>query len=98
VVGREDYSWTNFIEYPVASITPGSTHHLKISTKGNALLVDLDNVQVISVNDATNNLKHAFLAGCFGVRRFGPSMSASPFLIRGGIREGSDIFACNGFS
>jgi len=81
VVGREDNSWTNFIAYPVANVTPGSTHHLKVTTKGNALLVDLDNVQVISVNDATNNLKPAFLAGSFGVRRFGPSMSVSNITI-----------------
>src|SRR5580704_14510863 len=81
VVGREDNSWTNFIEYPVANVTPGSTHHLKVTTKGNALLVDLDNVQIISVNDATNNLKPAFLAGSFGVRRFGPSMSVSNITI-----------------
>lgn len=81
VVGREDYSWTNFIGYPVASITPGSSHHLKVATEGNALLVYLDNVQIISVNDATNNLKPAFLAGCFGLRRFGPSMSASNITI-----------------
>jgi hypothetical protein len=81
VVGREDNSWTNFIEYPAATVTPGSTHHLKVTTKGNALLVYLDNVQVISVNDATNNLKPAFLAGSFGVRRFGPSMSASNITI-----------------
>jgi hypothetical protein len=63
VVGREDNSWTNFIEYPAANLTPGSTYHLKVTTKGNALLVDLDNVQIISVNDATNNFKPAFLAG-----------------------------------
>ena len=80
-IGREDNSWTNFIEYPVASITPGSTHHLKVATQGNALLVYLDNVQIISINDATNNLKPAFLAGAFGVRRFGPSMSASNITI-----------------
>jgi hypothetical protein len=80
-IGREDYSWTNFIEYPVATITPGSTHHLKVATQGNALLVYLDNVQVISINDATNNLKPAFLAGAFGLRRFGPSMSASNITI-----------------
>jgi hypothetical protein len=80
-IGREDYSWTNFIEYPVATITPGSTHHLKVATKGNALLVYLDNVQIISINDATNNLKPAFLAGAFGLRRFGPSMSASNITI-----------------
>jgi hypothetical protein len=81
VVGREDYSWTNFIQYPVANVTPGSTHHLKVTTKGNALLVDLDNAQVISINDATNNLKPAFLAGALGVRRFGPSMSVSNITI-----------------
>ena len=81
VIGREDNSWTNFIEYPVANVTPGSAHHLKVTTKGNSLLVDLDNVQVISVNDATNNLKPAFLAGSFGVRRFGPSMSVSNITI-----------------
>jgi PA14 domain len=81
VVGREDYSWTNFIQYPVASVTPGSTHHLKVTTRGNAILVDLDNVHVISVNDATNNLKPAFLAGSFGVRRFGPSLSVSNITI-----------------
>ena len=81
VVGREDNSWTNFIAYPVAGVTPGSTHHLKVTTQGNALLVDLDSAQVISVNDATNNLKTAFLAGAFGVRRFGPSMSVSNIVI-----------------
>src|SRR5258707_3661669 len=81
VVGREDNSWTNFIEYPVANVTPGSTHHLKVTTKGNALLVYLDNVQILSINDATNNLKPAFLAGSFGVRRFGPSISVSNITI-----------------
>jgi hypothetical protein len=81
-IGREDNSWTNFIEYPVTTITPGSTHHLKVATQGNALLVYLDNVQVISINDATNNLKPAFLAGAFGLRRFGPSMSASNITIK----------------
>ncbi|HYZ72600.1 MAG TPA: hypothetical protein VE641_05940, partial [Chthoniobacterales bacterium] len=81
-IGREDNSWTNFIEYPVATITPGSTHHLKVTTKGNALLVYLDHVQIISINDATNNLKPAFLAGAFGLRRFGPSMSASNITIQ----------------
>jgi hypothetical protein len=81
VVGRENNSWTNFIEYPAASVTPGSTHHLKVTTQGNALLVYLDNVQVISVNDATNNLDPVFLAGAFGLRRFGPSMSASNITI-----------------
>jgi len=80
-VGRENYSWTNFIEYPVASITPGSTHHLKVATQGNALLVYLDYVQVLSINDATNNLSPVFLAGAFGLRRFGPSMSASNITI-----------------
>jgi hypothetical protein len=81
VVGRENNSWTNFIEYPAASVTPGSTHHLKVTTQGNALLVYLDNAQVISVNDATNNLDPVFLAGAFGLRRFGPSMSASNITI-----------------
>jgi hypothetical protein len=80
-IGREDNSWTNFIEYPAPSVTPGSTHHLKVTTQGNALLVYLDNVQIISINDATNNLKPAFLAGAFGLRRFGPSMSASNITI-----------------
>ena len=38
-------------------------------------------MQVLSVNDATNNLKPAFLAGALGVRRFGPSMSVSNITI-----------------
>jgi len=80
-IGREDNSWTNFIEYPAAGVTPGSTHHLKVTTRGNALLVYLDNAQIIGINDATNNLKPAFLAGAFGLRRFGPSMSASNITI-----------------
>ncbi|OLL28552.1 carbohydrate-binding protein [Burkholderia sp. SRS-W-2-2016] len=77
VVGRQNNNWTNFIQYPVASVVGGSTHHLKVTTSGNAILVDLDGTRVISVNDATNALPAAFQKGSFGLRRFGVGASFS---------------------
>jgi hypothetical protein len=47
---------------------------------------------VISVNDATNNLKPAFLTGYFGVRRFGPSMSVSNITINTFPKVASPIY------
>ncbi|NML35047.1 carbohydrate-binding protein [Paraburkholderia sp. G-4-1-8] len=81
VVGRQNNNWTNFIQYPVASVVGGSTHHLKVTTSGNAILVDLDGQRVISVNDATNALPATFQKGSFGLRRFGVGASFSNITI-----------------
>ena len=77
MVGRENNNWTNFIQYPVSTIVGGSTHHLKVTTSGKAILVDLDGQRVVSANDATNALPAAFQSGSFGVRRFGVGASFS---------------------
>lgn len=76
-VGREDNNWTNFIAYPESTIVGGSTHHLKVTTSGTAITVDLDGQRVISVNDATNALPAKFQTGSFGLRRFGVGASFS---------------------
>ena len=81
VVGRQNNNWTNFIQYPVSTIVGGSTHHLKVTTSGTAILVDLDGQRVVSVNDATNALPAAFQSGSFGVRRFGVGASFSNITI-----------------
>ncbi|WP_240766433.1 PA14 domain-containing protein [Paraburkholderia flava] len=82
VVGRENNNWTNFIAYPVASAVGGSTHHLKVTTSGTAITVDLDGQRAISVNDATNALPAAFASGSFGVRRFGVGATFSNITIK----------------
>ena len=82
VVGRENNNWTQFIQYPNSAITGGSTHHLKVTTSGTAITVDLDQQRVISANDATNALPAAFANGSFGVRRFGVGATFSNVTIK----------------
>lgn len=82
VVGRENNNWTQFIQYPNSSITGGSTHHLKVTTSGTAITVDLDQKRVISANDATNALPAAFANGSFGVRRFGVGATFSNITVK----------------
>ncbi|SMG56215.1 PA14 domain-containing protein [Paraburkholderia susongensis] len=81
VVGRQNNSWTNFIQYPVASVVGGSTHHLKVTTSGTAITVDLDGQRIVSVNDATNALPTVFQSGSFGLRRFGVGATFSNITI-----------------
>ncbi|WP_323123300.1 PA14 domain-containing protein [Burkholderia alba] len=76
-VGREQNNWTDFVDYPAASVVPGSTHHLKVVTRNNAIDVYLDGSQVVSVNDATSGLSSALRSGAFGLRRFGASVAFS---------------------
>ncbi|MFL9868792.1 PA14 domain-containing protein [Paraburkholderia fungorum] len=80
-VGRENNNWTSFIAYPMSTIVGGSTHHLKVTTSGTAITVDLDQQRVISVNDATNALPTAFQSGSFGLRRFGVGATFSNITI-----------------
>ncbi|WP_240655877.1 PA14 domain-containing protein [Paraburkholderia phosphatilytica] len=82
VVGRENNNWTQFIQYPISTIVGGSTHHLKVTTSGTAITVDLDNQRVVSANDATNALPAAFSKGSFGVRRFGVGATFSNITIK----------------
>ncbi|KWF21916.1 PA14 domain-containing protein [Burkholderia pseudomultivorans] len=74
-VGREQNNWTDFIDYPAPAVVAGSTHHLKVVTRNNAIDVYLDGTQTISINDATSGLTTALRAGAFGLRRFGASVA-----------------------
>ncbi|MBN3772288.1 PA14 domain-containing protein [Burkholderia sp. Se-20378] len=76
-VGREQDNWTDFIDYPAPAVVAGSTHHLKVVTRNNAIDVYVDGTQVISINDATSGLTTALRAGAFGLRRFGASVAFS---------------------
>jgi hypothetical protein len=82
VVGRENNNWTQFIQYPNSTITGGSTHHLKVTTSGTAITVDLDQQRVISANDATNALPAVFASGSLGVRRFGVGATFSNIVVK----------------
>ncbi|MGF6606509.1 hypothetical protein OKW45_001409 [Paraburkholderia sp. WSM4175] len=60
---------------PKSTGIPPFKRALKVTTSGNAILVDLDGQRVVSANDATNALPAAFQSGSFGVRRFGVGVS-----------------------
>jgi hypothetical protein len=74
-VGREQNNWTDFVDYPAPAVVAGSTHHLKVVTRNNAIDVYVDGTQLISINDATSGLTTALRAGAFGLRRFGASVA-----------------------